>query len=1269
MLVAITGLFAATSVLADSGSADSNIITVDTRGVSVGTVTGTVLGNGAALANASVRVETTPFVTNTMSDGTFMLTNIPAGNGYVLDASAADYNSKRLTSVSVAVGSNNLGNISLVNASGPYRLMPMVPDVNPTTATVEASGTAYRYYRVLNSSGSPAGGIVVSAQIVGGSAISQTGDVSSYWPGQTAGISDADGVVRISIPASALAADGTVQTVQLSASGQVQQTFQAQVLPRQYDQVWKQKLGGGGSVEFLPLVSVEGDTSAESDLCRTLIGGALTGETISRIQTVKLGLTAGFDVGSSLSVSTPSSAISFGNEASAQAGVFGATVLRSTYTFDPNSTDPGQNAMKLYVDLGNVMSGAPGPQAGFYRFVQATIEPLFLNSNLRSVEGDVEVGGDFSGQVTLNSPLAGPVGINFDGGLSADAERIFGAAATSGGNEESATINGAAASGSAMASAGLGLNLGGPATVTPNDLSFGWNTSADVKVLTKKWTRQGSSGPYRTEQMRKLSLDAQTQNPVAMWQQYDPQALYGNYQRDFTERQEQTNGNTFVNYEWSVYAAQQNFTFNLNLNLEALGINLQGEVDQGADAVNQRGAILQSRYWPTESYPAITNSIFPSQSWDSILSQWGDYAAGPIGQGINQVITAVNNAGNTVVHVAQQTGQTAYNAVLNVSQGAMAGGAQLYSSVSSRFTSTFGTLSPLIRVRPLDAGSGNTSTYLPSDGTSNFVYGIGGIYRFASSNSFNGTAILSITYSDADVVGLNPTNLQIYQLPDGTSRWQLIGGTVDTVSNTVTATITSLGTYAIAPPLPTGALQLIPSMIVLPADGTSQMTVTLTNLMLNTGNAATQQWLFTATAIGAQILNPDCDTNLPGIQVVSSNAVLSLLLQAPSGGTVAQISLASVAGDAFGSLEINLNDTNPPATPTNVIVTAGQSRIWVTWTTNSEPDLAGYRVYYRSGQNGPPYDGNAAVEGSPSPVQITGTNYCLLRGLTLGTNYFVAVSAVDTTGNESPLSPAVQLTTTESPPTPPTDVAVRFGSDRTNVLMWALSEDDGYNDRDVAQYYIWRAVLPGGSYIQVAQVPAGVGVYTETNPVLAPTQSLSYAVSVVDSSNMSSAQVVATTILPPSVVSSNLVIGSCQMLPGSKFQLSVSGGMIGQSYVLLASTNLVNWVPAWVYVSTNSPMMLYDPMASNFQHRFYKIGPLTSFPSMSLGLAASNAFGDNGLNLMLYSLPGLNYRIEVSSNLVNWTTLTNFVKTNSPFQFSDPAATNYTRRFYRAVIP
>jgi hypothetical protein len=165
--------------------------------------------------------------------------------------------------------------------------------------------------------------------------------------------------------------------------------------------------------------------------------------------------------------------------------------------------------------------------------------------------------------------------------------------------------------------------------------------------------------------------------------------------------------------------------------------------------------------------------------------------------------------------------------------------------------------------------------------------------------------------------------------------------------------------------------------------------------------------------------------------------------------------------------------------PKGVSVAAGQSRIWVSWQTNSEPDVACYRVYYRTGTTGPPWDGTAAVEGKPSPVQVAGTN-CLLRGLMLGKTYFVAVGAIDSTGNESPLSAAVSITTTSGPPTPPIAVAWRPEGGGTNILMWALSEDDGYNDRDVDHYEVWRADGSANEGVKVGVVAAGVSSFADT---------------------------------------------------------------------------------------------------------------------------------------------------------------------------------------------
>jgi hypothetical protein len=1254
----------------------SPIFTLDTRTAAIGGLTGTILTtNGSPIANAQVGIEQPVLVTSTLSNGTFTLSNIPADNGYVLDVSAAGYAPKRLTSVNVPVGGTNLVPIILTNVSGPISLIPLVPDVNAAITTVEQGGTAYRYYWVGIINGTnqtPLGGIPVAVQIQGGGAIPQTNDISNFWPGETAGVSfwDGSGIVCIAIPASALNTNGTVQTIQLNIGGQVQTSFQAQVVPSQYDQVWRQSIGGGVGVTALIQLGVQ--ESSESDIRHTLINGSVADESISRLRSDKVQVGVGFNVGSSLSLASANISGGIGLGVSSE--------LRSTYAFDPNTTDSEQNAMKLYVDLGNIISDPSIDPIGnaFYNLVDQTIAPSFLGSNSNSVEGDLLAGPYVQGSAnfSLGTNIAHVINaqVGIQAGISADAEGVSGFEATSGSDSTSAVIKGIAADVS------MGSSVYGELDLISGNISNGissqytfLSSGFSAEAITKTWTLEGQNNPYLTESVQQLSLSAGQQNTIMPgWQQYDPSALSSNFNREYTETWDTLTGSSITTYNRSLYAYEVEAQGNLGVSLglgAGLNLNFQGELDRGAEVVNERGVIFQPRhwsaspYWPTESYPAMTTNLFPTESWSSLLSGWASDATDPIDQAIHSAITNFQAGVKTAI----QSGQADLNLAANDFSNAFSGIVQVTSSYSTNLFSGLSHLA-LVEYQPLGGPIGNGVAYLPADGTSNYNYGIGGVYRFASTNVFSGTATLTISYTNTDITGLDPTQFQIYQLPDGTNRWQLMGGSVDTNTETVTVTITNLGTFAIAPPLPTGDLQLILSANALPADGTSQMTMTITNLMLNTGNVATQQWLFTASADGVQILNPDCDTNLPGIQVVSTNGVITLLLQAPSGGTVAHVSLASVAGDACGSAEINIIDTTPPATPTSVVVTGYQSRISLSWTANTEPDLVGYRVYYNAGSAGPPWNGTAAIEGSPSPVSVTGTN-CLLRGLSLGTNYFIAVSAVDTTGNESPKSPTQEVTTMPVPPMPPTGVAVSFGSDGTNVLMWALSEDDGYNDRDVTQYYIWRAILPGGSYTNIGQVAAGISVFTDPNPTVASGQTVSYAVSAVTAFGSSSTQVVATVVAPASVASTNVVIGPSQLLANGQFQLTVNGGVVGQNFVLLASTNLVDWTPIRGFVDTNPPITIYDPDAAKYRWRFYRIGPASTAPAMQFGLNSAQPINSNGFNVVLYSLPGLNYEIEASTNLADWTTITNFVSTNSPFYLSIPTATDAKQEFYRAVIP
>ena len=77
----------------------------------------------------------------------------------------------------------------------------------------------------------------------------------------------------------------------------------------------------------------------------------------------------------------------------------------------------------------------------------------------------------------------------------------------------------------------------------------------------------------------------------------------------------------------------------------------------------------------------------------------------------------------------------------------------------------------------------------------------------------------------------------------------------------------------------------------------------------------------------------------------------------------------------------------------------GTGSATLSWTLNSEPDLAGYKVYVGTAA------GLYAYPGSPFVVGLTGSY--TITGLPVGQTYFFAISAFDSSGGESGLSSEV----------------------------------------------------------------------------------------------------------------------------------------------------------------------------------------------------------------------------------------------------------------------
>ncbi|MEW5320712.1 fibronectin type III domain-containing protein [Geobacillus thermoleovorans] len=93
-------------------------------------------------------------------------------------------------------------------------------------------------------------------------------------------------------------------------------------------------------------------------------------------------------------------------------------------------------------------------------------------------------------------------------------------------------------------------------------------------------------------------------------------------------------------------------------------------------------------------------------------------------------------------------------------------------------------------------------------------------------------------------------------------------------------------------------------------------------------------------------------------------------------------------------------DVIPPSVPTGLTVTVGDGSAFLDWADNTETDLRGYNVYQST-------DNVTFIKITSSP--LTTSNYNV-TGLTNGTKYYFAVTALDNAWNESSRSSSVSVT-------------------------------------------------------------------------------------------------------------------------------------------------------------------------------------------------------------------------------------------------------------------
>ncbi|MCA9839099.1 MAG: Ig-like domain-containing protein [Trueperaceae bacterium] len=118
-------------------------------------------------------------------------------------------------------------------------------------------------------------------------------------------------------------------------------------------------------------------------------------------------------------------------------------------------------------------------------------------------------------------------------------------------------------------------------------------------------------------------------------------------------------------------------------------------------------------------------------------------------------------------------------------------------------------------------------------------------------------------------------------------------------------------------------------------------------------------------------------------------------------------------------------DTTAPATPSNLFVAPGDSKVMVNWTANSEADLKSYTLYWGSAADA--LNESKSVNAPDVEAEI--------NGLINGTSYFVALDAVDKSGNASAKTEVAEAKPTAPDTTAPSILSTTPAEADTGVAV------------------------------------------------------------------------------------------------------------------------------------------------------------------------------------------------------------------------------------------
>ncbi len=162
--------------------------------------------------------------------------------------------------------------------------------------------------------------------------------------------------------------------------------------------------------------------------------------------------------------------------------------------------------------------------------------------------------------------------------------------------------------------------------------------------------------------------------------------------------------------------------------------------------------------------------------------------------------------------------------------------------------------------------------------------------------------------------------------------------------------------------------------------------------------------------------------------------------------SVAAVDAAGVVGERSDPLEVTVEDRTAPETPLGISARVDGSTVELVWRMSPELDVAGYRVYrWTDGAEDSVMLNEELL--APADARYRDTD------ISLGHQYYYAVSAIDHAGNESEHTVRISAFPTDAtPPRAPTALRAAYVKGKV-TLSWSASADT-----DIAGYKLLRGL-------------------------------------------------------------------------------------------------------------------------------------------------------------------------------------------------------------------